>query len=282
MKTFSKLFCLAVITAGFILTGCPTDETTVSGGAGRLDIWVGSTLYTGGSYAIQEEGDITVIVENFYAAATGTLDIAVGGQNTEFFSVSSATLGPIAAGDFDWFTITVDGASEGDSAEITISGGNINRTIRVQYKNEEDVIEPLDREIFYGTFTLSNNQRTMIVSETGFTYIFTNGSPPTNVQSQIVSWKQVTWTPGNVGSNTGFTANTPYAAWEIECEVEVITSQTKGTQIAQFFGLPDENEDLYPGYRFTVWLLPASGGINVGFINWSPTRTIPWTIFFKQ
>ena len=52
-------------------------------------------------------------------------------------------------------------------------------------------------------------------------------------------------------------------------------------KIAQFFGLSNENIDLEPGHIFTVWLLPATGGINVGFINWQSAKTIPWPNFLN-
>jgi len=288
MKTINKLFYLTVFAAVLIFINCSTDDETIpngQGSAGRLDIWVGSSLYTGGTHVFREEDkdEILVIVENYFATATGKLSITVGGLNANSFSVSPAAIGPIAAGDFDWFTIAVDGAIEGDIAAITISGGNINTSIQVQYMDEAEVIEPLKKEDYFGTFTISNGQRTMIINETGFTYIFTQGTPlPTDVQSKILSWKEVTWTPGNVGNNTGFTAGTAYRVWEIECEAEEVRSQTKGTQIAQFFGLSHQDDTLNPGHVFTVWLLSASGGINVGFINWSPTRTIPWPLFLKQ
>jgi len=299
MGNIIKHCCVIAVAASLTFTGCPADKTVDSDeqeNGGRLDIWVGSALYTGGIRAVYEEGEITVIVENFYAAATEELSVTVDDQGAGSFSVTPAAIGPIEAGDFDWFTITVEGANNGDSAAITISGTDISITIQIQYTDETEEIESLNEADFHGKFSQSGGSpRIMTISHESFRFEFPNGgtpagSEPTDVTSIILGWKEVQWTvQANNNNASAIPVGETVSAWEIECEVEVYVSHLNGDQINDFFGVPRGSTSIDVGHKFTVWLLckdPAAvsstGKIFVGYINNGNNRAAPWAEFTRQ
>jgi len=161
------------------------------------------------------------------------------------------------------------------------------------WEGDEIFTSTLNKEAFYGTFAMANGNRTMIISENSFTYLFPGGNPPTNVVCRITRWNEVSFNVQN-GSANGIQANTTVKAMEIICVVEEVLSQTIGNQMNALFGLPNATAVMEPGHIFSVWLLcndPAlisspssvhSGGINIGFVNDQGRRAAPWPNFFKQ
>ena len=272
MKKLIKQFGIFFIIAGLTLIGCQTDDPPASEN-GSLDIYALNNLFPEDGYVFVTDGPLFVRVVNNRNSPTGDLTLSVDGEDSGSFTiyiepddaVNEHTLKSIAAGNeaiFDIWPVSAE-VELGHSAEITITGTGISRTLTVYYLEKPVHTVPINFTSLNGKWQVGAGNNGVEINTDNMTFRYFNSADTNNVNvtSSIDDYEEIVWVPGNSQNANAIVNNTAYRTIKLSCTITNVNDNYSGGDfINALFNIvprpvPANTGKVNIGMEFDAWII---------------------------